>query len=224
MRKIKKKESKKPKKDNKIKKIKKSLVSISLLSIIAIIIIYILYTLINLVVKPTDIFMVKNGKISFEEGAVGYVIREEVIAKGENYENGLVQIKTEGEKIAKNDPVFRYYNNDEENIKSKIAEINIKIQSILTTETDLFSSDIKSLENQIENKTYELKSKNDIQEITEYKRDINTYITKIAQIKGELSTKGSELNKLITEKLNHENQLKSNSEYINAPIRRSGII
>lgn len=210
----------KSKTKNKKKKITRVAILITAIALIS----YIIYTLINLIARPTDIFMVSNGEISFEESTIGYVIREETVIKGTNYTNGMVQIKTEGEKIAKNDAAFRYYSNNEDSINEKITQINTELQKALEGQTDLFSSDIKSLESQIENKIYGLKNKNDIQEITEYKRDINTYITKTAQIKGDLSTNGSVINELITEKANYENQLRANSEYINAPIERSGII
>ena len=36
--------------------------------------IYIVYAIINLILKPTDTFLVENGKISFEESLVGFII------------------------------------------------------------------------------------------------------------------------------------------------------
>lgn len=38
--------------------------------IVIAIIIYVIYSIINLAVKPTDSFLVENGKISFEESAL----------------------------------------------------------------------------------------------------------------------------------------------------------
>lgn len=152
----------------------------------------------------------------------GYVIRDEKTAKGNNYENGMVQIKAEGEKVANGDPIFRYYSNNEEGLNQKIEELNSKIQEALMGQTNLFSSDIKAIEDQIENKIDGLKSKNDLQEIAEYKNDINTYITKKSKIAGDLSQSGSYINELIQEKEEYQSQLKSNSEYVNAPM--SGVV
>ncbi len=50
---------------------------------------------------------------------------------GENYKNGLVEIKTEGEKVAKGDNVFRYYSNNESSLVEKIAELDEEIQEAL---------------------------------------------------------------------------------------------
>lgn len=152
----------------------------------------------------------------------GYVIREETVIQGDNYKNGMVQIKAEGEKVAKGEPIFRYYSNNEENLVKKIEELDIKIQEAMTNENNLFNTDMKLLENQIQEKLIELETLNDIQKVAEYKKDINTRITKKAKIAGELSPSGSYIRKLIEERSSYENTLNSGSEYITAPT--SGIV
>ena len=92
----------------------------------------------------------------------------------------------------------------------------------MSNENNLFTSDIKILDNQIEDKLNELYKLNDIHKINEYKNDINTYITKKAKIAGELSPAGSYIKKLIDERSKFENELNSNSEYVTAPV--SGIV
>lgn len=152
----------------------------------------------------------------------GYVIREETVIQGDNYKNGIVQIKAEGERVAKDEPVFRYYSNNEETLVKKIEELDIKIQEAMENETNLFSSDMKLLENQIQEKLIELEDLNDIQKIAEYKKDINAKITKKAEIAGTLSPSGSYIRQLIEQRSSYEKTLNSGSEYINAPI--SGIV
>ena len=151
------------------------------------ILIYFVYSLIQLIKQPTDVITIANGNLSEEESAVGYVIREETVIRGDNYKNGMVQIKAEGERVAKDDPVFRYYSNNEENLVKKIQELDIKIQEAMANETNFFSNDIKLLENQIQEKLVELETLNDIQKIAQYKKEINTKITKKAKVAGELS-------------------------------------
>jgi len=89
-------------------------------------------------------------------------------------------------------------------------------------QTDIFSADIKALENQIENKIEGLNKKNNIQEIIENKKDINTYILKKSKITGELSPAGSYIKNLIQEREDYENKLNENSEYIRAGM--SGVV
>lgn len=148
----------------------------------------------------------------------GYVIRDEKIAKGNNNTNGMIQVKSEGEKVAKGSQIFRYAIENEDEINKKIDELNAEIQEAIMGQTELFPADIKAIENQIETKIDGLKSKNDIQEIAEYKKDINTYITKKSKIAGDLSPAGSYINELVKERENYQKKLTENSEYVTAPI------
>lgn len=190
--------------------------------IITIIAVYAIYLVIKLVKNPTNTFIVTNGKISQEESEIGYIVREETVVKGKNYKNGMVKIKNEGEKVAKGDSIFRYYSSGEENLKSKIADLDVEIQQIMQNEQGAFSSDIKLLESQIDKELNSVYEVNNIQKIQEYKRNINTYITKKAKISGDLSPSGSYLKQLLSQREELENNLNSDSEYINAP--ESGIV
>lgn len=187
-----------------------------------IVLVYFVYAIIQLIKQPTDVFMIENGSLSEEESAVGYVIRNETVVQGNNYKNGMVQIKSEGERVAKGDSIFRYYSNNEENLVKKIQELDVKIQEAMENETNLFSSDMKLLENQIEEKLIEVSNLKDVQKISEYKKDINTKITKKAKIAGDLSPSGSYIRKLIDERSSYENTLNSGAEYVTAP--ESGIV
>lgn len=190
--------------------------------LLVIVIIYVIYRVIVFIQNPADTFSVEQGKIYQEEKATGYVIREETIVKGSNYKNGMEQIKTEGERVAKGDPIFRYYSTGEEDLIQKIQDLDVKIEEAMEKEESLFPADIKALENQIESYIFSLRQVNDVQSIQEIKKEINNCITKKAQIAGELSPAGSYLKKLINERKEYENQLNEGAEYLNAPI--SGVV
>lgn len=184
--------------------------------------IYIAYITYQLFQNPTDTFLIENGSLSEEESTQGYIIREETVIQGENYKNGMEQIKTEGEKVAKGEAVFRYYTNGEEQLVQKIEELDTKIAEAWESENNIFSADIKILETDIAEKLDDVYEVSDLQKIKEYKRDINSAITKKAKIAGELSPSGSYLKGLIEERSTYENQLNSGSEYVSAP--SSGIV
>ena len=109
-------ERKKIEKNEKIKINKKILIYL----IIALVTIYLIYTIYLLIKQPTDIFMLEEGTLYSEETVVGYIIRDEVVLEGEKTQNEIIQIKNEGEKVAINEPVFRYSSSKEESLRNKI--------------------------------------------------------------------------------------------------------
>ncbi len=186
------------------------------------ILLYIAYAIYLLVKQPTTVFTIEEGKLYQEETDIGYVIRDEKVVKGQNYKNGMMQIKSEGEKAAKNENIFRYYSNNEETLKQKIENLDNKIQEVMLNDTTLFSSDMKLIENQIDQKVEDINQITDSTRLTEYKKEISNLVTKKAQIAGNLSPKGSYLNQLIEERKGYETQLNSGAEYVTAPV--SGIV
>ena len=189
---------------------------------IILVVIYVFYTIYLLIKQPTDVFTLEEGTLYSEETDIGYVIRDEVVIQGKNYKNGMEKIKSEGEKVAVNEAVFRYYTKNEESLKEKIAELDTKIQEAMANETDLFTGDMKSLETQIDQKLLEISTINDTTKLEEYKKEINELITKKANIAGDLSPQGSYLKELIEERKNYENELNSGAEYINSS--KSGVV
>lgn len=217
--------SKKSKKNNKSKfkqvmiKNKKTIIMFVLLCVI----IYIFCIVSQLIKNPTNTFLVEQGQVYQEEAQTGYIIREETIVKGKNYKNGMSQIKAEGEKVAKGEAIFRYYSNGEDGLIKKIEELDKKIDEAMTKESNVLSSgDIRILENQISEKIDNCYNESDLQKIKEYKKDINTYITKKAKIAGELSPTGSYLKKLIDQRRSYEISLNTGAEKVKSPI--SGVV
>ncbi len=203
---------------------KKNKIKIVLVSILVVLIIaYATYAAWQLFAHPTDVFLVEEGSISEEQRAEGYIIRNETKVQGNNYKNGIVQIKTEGEKCAKDENIFRYYSSGEDELVKKIQELDEKIDEAQKKDTTtILPSDIKLLDKEIDLRLAEISKNNDIQKISEYKKEIENYITKKTNIVGENSQAGSYLSNLIQERKNYENQLNSGSEYLKAPM--SGVV
>ncbi len=185
--------------------------------IFAIIIIYIFYSIYLLLRSPNETVLVDDGSLTLEESATGYIIREETVLTGNNYKNGLTAILSEGERAAKDQTIFRYSSSNEEEIKSKIEEINLKIQEALSKEGTIPSTDIRNLEKQIDEKLQNLNEITDTQTIEEYKKEIEEIISKKAKIAGSLSQRGSYIQDLSKQKEEYEQKLTEGSEYINAP-------
>ena len=204
----------------------KNKLNIKLLTISVIVIIFVIcfiYNIIALFVNPTDTFMIENGKISDTKETVGYLIRDEKLFQGDNYKNGISQIKTEGQRVAKGDPIFRYYTNNEQSLTEKIANLDLQIQDALEqNEKSIYSSDIAVIDSQIEDRLTKITQLTKMNDINEYKKEINASLTKKAKLTGELSSSGSYIKELINQRSKLEEQLNSGSEYIEATV--SGLV
>ena len=212
----------KKKKNNKflklLKKHKRKILMLALLCIV----VYIIYVVVQLIKDPTDTVYVEMGQIQEEEMAVGYIIRDETVIKGDNYKNGIEQIKTEGEKVAKGEAIFRYYSNNEQNLVEKIAELDEKIDEAMAESDNLPSADTRALEEQIDSKIDQLYEESDLKVIQDRKQEILNNMTRKAKLTGELSPAGSYLQKLIDERSEHEKQLNSGEEQLTAT--ESGLV
>ncbi len=171
----------------------------------------------------SQICVVENGSLRFEETADAYVLRKETILQGENYKNGMAQIISEGQRIAKDDVAFRYYSNGEEEILRQIEnlddEINATIESSGLT---IFSTDIVNLETQIEKVVDSMYRINDLEKMQDKKAELDTYISKKTKITGNLSPADSHVKTLIEKRNGLEEQLSNESEVIKAPL--SGVV
>lgn len=190
--------------------------------VFVLILIYLIYAVYLLVKQPTDKVTVEEGTLYLEETDIGYVIRDEQVVKGNNYKNGMEQIKNEGEKTAKGDSIYRYYSKNEEELKKQIAELDQKVQEALKGQTGISYSSVKMLDNQLDEKIELLSKTSDISKISEYQKQINDIVTKKAKLSGESSAAGSYLKQLYNQRAALEEKLNSGAEYIKAPV--SGIV
>ena len=204
------------------KKLNKQIRDAFILTCIICAIIGILYLIISLVGSPTQTFILNKNTISKEESKVGYVIRKEQILESVDKDKKIEPIKNEGERVAIGNPVFKYYNINQEEINKQINELNSQIQEALLGKTDLFPSDVKSLESQIEKEVEVLRNENNMQDIIEGKNNISDYIVKKAKIAGSLSTAGEYINNLIAQRNSLEETLTNGAQYVNSNI--SGVV
>ena len=183
---------------------------------------YIVYAIYLTIKIPKDTVTIESGVLTAEESATGYIIRDEITVKGKNYNNGIYQILTEGERAAKGQTIFRYYGKNESAIQEQIEQINSKIQKALEKENTFLTTDIKNLETEIDDKIQDLKTIYDVQQLTDYKKQISEIILKKATIAGENSKSGSYIKKLVEKREKYEKKLVEGSEYIVAP--QSGVV
>lgn len=184
-----------------------------------IVLIYIVYAVCLLITNPTDIYVLTQGTLSEEDETVGYIIRDEQVIKDANNKNGIYALIPEGQRVAKDEYIFRYYSEEEKETTQKINELNYQIQEKL--EQEEVKPSVKVIENQIEEKIGNINKLTNYQEILEYKNDIDSLISKKINYIGEV-TENKEIKQLIKERKKLEEQLINGAEYKTAPI--SGIV
>lgn len=113
------------------KKFINNIMQIVLLSAIICLIAYTVYSVAKFIVKPSDALVVDKGTISEIETVDGYIIRNEVIVNSQNADTEIIEIKSEGAKVAKGEEIFRYKITNESEISTQIEELNNKIQEAL---------------------------------------------------------------------------------------------
>ncbi len=196
--------------------VKKKILAIVSLMLALVILVFFFISLVQLIAEPSNVFVVEEGSIYEEETTYAYIVRREKVLYGENYKNGLVEIKQEGTKVAKGENIFRYYSNNEDSLKQKISELDTEIQETLEGQTQAYSADIQILDNQIEDDLQKLLSTNNIVDIEEYRANISDLLVKKAKIAGERSPSGSYLKSLIEKRRSYEEELNNGQEYIKA--------
>lgn len=194
-----------------------------ILVVFILIISYVMFGIIGLMKNPSSTVIVKEGTVTKEETVTGVIIRDETILQGKNLKNGMQHIVDEGEKVAVGDPIFRYFSTDESQTKSKIAELDNKINLAISENNQiLYSSSTKLIDSQILQKIKELPEINSVQILKENKRNVSSLILKKAKLAGDLSPTGSTLKQLINERSKLEKQIADGAEYIKA--EKSGIV
>ena len=185
------------------------------------IIIYIIYAIFLLVFNPSNIYILTKGELYAEDETVGYIIRDEQVIRDDENSSGIYKIASEGQKVAKDEYVFRYYKESEKELTEKISEVDYQIQELLEKEKIKPSADIKVIENQIEEKLNNLNYLSNYQEIRESKDNIEELISKKINYIAEL-TDNVEIKKYIQQRKEYENQLINGASYKTATM--SGVV
>lgn len=187
------------------------------LSISIILIIYITIQFVLLLRKPTSSMLVRKGRLTSYEEVVGYVIRDEEIIDVSEYTGERQIVISDASRVAKNSTIVSYVSDEEDEIEKRISELDAEIQNIMETQQLVYSADVKSIENDIQNKIYSiLNSRGNMYEIATLKKDMTKDLEKKARIVGELSPTGSKLNTLVEERMGYERKLNDSKKDLKA--------
>ena len=155
-----------------------------------------------------------TGKLNMKEMTDAYVIRNEVVLQGNNYQNGMEKEITEGKRVAKGETVFRYYATGNDEIRKQISDVESQIVEAQKTEPAIYNTDIEVLKAKIKELEEKIYTTNNVEEIRNYKKEITDTTYKIATIVSNQSPDGSVLKSLITQRNDLLSQLTQGAEVI----------
>lgn len=189
-----------------------------LISIFIIILAYFVVCIVRFFQKPASTVLIKKGELINYEEVVGYIIRDEEIVDTSHYDGMIKSVTDDATRVSKGSPIITYVSKSEEQIMDKIAKLDEKIDKAVESQQTIFTSDVKSLESEIESYIYtNIKENMSISSIKEYKKILNSKIEKKAKIVGELSPAGSEVKSLINQRTEYEKELNNSEKVLISP-------
>ena len=191
------------------------------LLIISLVLIYIIAMTGMYISNPVNKITVIQGEIADEQSYEGYVIRDESVLST-NMVSDIMLTKTEGSRVGKSEIVATYISKNKQDMEEKIKKLDEKIQSAMENQNDIYSTDTKKIEAQIENVISKISNTNERQAILQYKKQIDSLTEKKAKMIGELSPAGSYINQLIKERNEYEKELNQSTDYIKTNM--SGVV
>ena len=194
-----------------------------LVLILLAVIVYLISNGTRLIDQSTETFIVNNGSLSYEESLEGYLLRTEEVLEGDSSPDAqMVQIMADNQKAAKNEAVFRYYAEDEDQIAAQIGTLNAQInEEMAKKNANIPSSDIIGLEKQIEETIDDINDANDLQKVQEKLKLVDEYQSKKIDIMGYLSSDET-IKQLVSQRTVLQKILEEKSKIVYAP--RSGIV
>lgn len=173
----------------------------------------------------TDI--VRMGDIQDSVNTQAVIVRKEVVLNSPIGGKCIKEIN-EGEKVKAHDRIATVLNSSSEKLLEELKAVDLKIieaQKKRNENLELFSDDLKKLENEIEENLKEvirLGNSNELSKASQIKKQVDELIQKKATIAGSLSTPDAYIQSLLGEKNNLQRSINSNTKDINSS--QSGIV
>ncbi|HPU41012.1 MAG TPA: HlyD family efflux transporter periplasmic adaptor subunit [Acetivibrio clariflavus] len=197
----------------------------------------ILIVLFLLLYVPSFIFWVYGKNVSTDIVRMGdiqdcinldaVIVRSEVVLNSPIGGKCIKEIN-EGEKIGTNGRIATVLNKSSEKLMEELKALDIKIieaQRKRNENLELFSDDLKKLENEIEGKLKELiklGNSNELARSSKLKSEVDELIQKKATIAGSLSKPNAYIQSLLDEKNDLQRRINQNTQDITASV--SGIV
>ena len=198
---------------NRTKRTKKYL-SISLIILVLLVIGGILF---NIFFKNSETYTVVNGYVEKTTDTQGIIIKQENVLELNN-NNSIIPLTEQGKRVRKEEAIAIYQNSKYQDYNNQINEIDKQIEILVKDLPEIYSNDISYIENQIEKLGKESRKITSYIKMQEYKTKIDELSTQKVTLLGELSPSGSKVRELIDKRKKIEENYKSSSDNIKAPM------
>lgn len=173
------------------------------------------------IISGKEKYLIVNGIVEKSNAVTGYVIKEETIMQTD-ISKTVVPVIADGKKVKKDGVIATYNNKATTEKNNRLEELDKEILSAMSSIPQIFSSDIKNIEDSIQQITKQAMYETSYTKIQEYKKKINDLINKKAVIVGELSPSGAHIKDLIAKRNNLNNEISNSKDNIIATA--SGIV
>lgn len=198
---------------NRTKRTKKYL-SISLIILVLLVIGWILF---NIFFKNSETYTVVNGYVEKTTDTQGIIIKQENVLELNN-NNSIIPLTEQGKRVRKEEAIAIYQNSKYQDYNNQINEIDKQMEILVKDLPEIYSNDISYIENQIEKLGKESRKITSYIKMQEYKTKIDELSTQKVTLLGELSPSGSKVRELIDKRKKIEENYKSSSDNIKAPM------
>ena len=186
-----------------------------LFALLIIVICYLIARIIAIYNKPAEFVIAKNGRIISYEQDIAYVVREEKVLDFEDDSLDKQIIISDNTRAAKGDVIATMILEDKPELKEQINNIDTQIQALMKDVQPEYSQELKSIEKNIENGIYNyIKDSSNLESLKTKKKNIDELLEQKVKIIASSSKKGSDLNKLVNERIQIEKEINKSKKNI----------
>lgn len=189
--------------------------------LIIMVIVILLMIIYKYIPKSKTTYIIENGIIENYSETQGYSFKSEKVLGLKN-SNTVIPSVAQDQRVAKDEVIAMYQNNNYDDYKNKINEMDNQIADAIKNLPQNYSNDVESIDEQIQTESVKLKDTNSYIKMQEYKNNLNDLAYKKIMAIGNASPSGSIVKDLITKRNDYEQDSKKNALNIKTPI--SGIV
>lgn len=189
----------------------KNKVFVYIIAVILFIVLIITFT--NILKNGETTYLVEKGTLEFSSLSESYIIKNETIIERDTAKS-LEPVIAEGKKTAKGGIIATYKNAEYDKKMEKLEEMDAEILNLMQNLPVVYSSEIESVENQIRAELKSAIGTTSYVEMQNHINDINELINRRAIVVSELSPSGQEIAKLIKERNEFEENMKTSSDNV----------